>query len=64
MTSSFSIRGCVLKGCFERGTFFRAKPESLKGIENFNQSGTLVGPTTGSNSRRIVQRCISLLLLR
>ena len=27
--------GCVLKGCFERGIFWRAKSR-LKGIENFN----------------------------
>ena len=35
MTSSFSIWGCVLKGCFERGIFWRAKSR-LKGIEDFN----------------------------
>jgi hypothetical protein len=32
VTSSFSIWGCILKGCFERGIFRRAKPR-LKGIE-------------------------------
>jgi hypothetical protein len=32
VTSSFSICGCVLKGCFERGIFWRAKSR-LKGIE-------------------------------
>ena len=35
MTSSFSIWGCVLKGCFHRGIFRRAK-SSLKGTEDFN----------------------------
>ena len=35
VTSSFSIWGCVLKGCFERGIFRRAKL-CLKGIEDFN----------------------------
>ena len=35
VTSSFSIWGCVLKGCLERGIFWRAKSR-LKGIENFN----------------------------
>ena len=35
VTSSFSIWGCVLKGCFERGIFWRAKLR-LKGIEDFN----------------------------
>jgi len=34
-TSSFSIWDCVLKGCFERGIFRRAKSH-LKGIEDFN----------------------------
>ena len=33
--SSFSICGCVLKGCLERGIFWRAKSR-LKGIEDFN----------------------------
>ena len=33
--SSFSIWDCVLKGCFERGIFLRAKSH-LKGIEDFN----------------------------
>jgi hypothetical protein len=33
--SSFAIWGCVLKGCFERGIFWRAKSR-LKGIEDFN----------------------------
>ena len=31
----FAIWGCVLKGCCERGIFWRAKPR-LKGIEDFN----------------------------
>ena len=31
---SFSNLGCVLKGCFERGVFWRAKSH-LKGIEDF-----------------------------
>ena len=35
VTSSFSIWGCDLKGCFERRIFWRAKPH-LKGIEDFN----------------------------
>ena len=35
VTSSFSIWGRVLKGCFERGIFWRAKSR-LKGIEDFN----------------------------
>jgi hypothetical protein len=38
MMSSFSIWGCVLKGCFERGIFWRAKSH-LKGIEDFNLEG-------------------------
>ena len=33
--SSFSIWDCVLKGCFKRATFWRAKLH-LKGIEDFN----------------------------
>ena len=32
---SFSIWGCVLTGCVERGMFWRAKPR-LKGIGDFN----------------------------
>ena len=35
MTSSFSNWGCVLKGCYEIGIFWRAKWR-LKGIEDFN----------------------------
>ena len=35
VTSSFSIWGCILKGCFERCIFWRAK-SCLKGIEDFN----------------------------
>ena len=35
MTSSFSIWGCIMKGCFERGIFGRAKSR-VKGIEDFN----------------------------
>jgi hypothetical protein len=35
VTSSFSIQGCVWKGCFLRGIFWRAKSH-LKGIEDFN----------------------------
>ena len=35
VTSSFSIWGCVLKGCLERGIFWRAK-SCLKNIEDFN----------------------------
>ena len=35
MTSSFSIWGRVLKGCFVRGLFWRAKPH-LKGMKDFN----------------------------
>ena len=35
VTSSFSIWGCVFKGCFERGIFWRAK-SCLKGNEDFN----------------------------
>ena len=34
MKSSFSIWGCILKGCFERGIFWRAKLR-LKGIEDW-----------------------------
>ena len=36
VTSSFSIWGCVLKGCFERGIFWRPNSSRLKGIEDFN----------------------------
>ena len=35
MRYSFSIWGCILKGCFERGIFWRPKSR-LKGIEDFN----------------------------
>ena len=35
VTSSYSIWGCTLKGCFKRGIFWRAKSH-LKGIEDFN----------------------------
>jgi hypothetical protein len=35
MTSSFSIWGCVLRGYFERGIFWRAH-SCMKGIEDFN----------------------------
>ena len=35
VTSSFSLWSCVLKGCFERGIFGRAKSRS-KGIEDSN----------------------------
>ena len=35
VTSSFSIWGCVLKGCFERGLFWRVKL-GVKGIEDFD----------------------------
>jgi hypothetical protein len=35
VTSSFSIWGCISKGCLERGIFCRAKVR-LKGIEDFN----------------------------
>ena len=35
VTSSFSIRGCILKGCFERGIFCWTN-SCLKGIEDFN----------------------------
>ena len=35
VTSAFSIWGCVLKGCFEGGVFWRAN-SCLKGIEDFN----------------------------
>jgi hypothetical protein len=35
VTSSFPIWGCVLKGCFERGIFGRAKSR-LKAIEDYN----------------------------
>jgi hypothetical protein len=35
VTSSFSIWGRVLKGCFERGVFWRSK-SCLKGIGHFN----------------------------
>ena len=35
VTSSYSIWSCVVKGCFERGIFWRAKSH-LKGIEDFN----------------------------
>ena len=33
--STFSIWGCIFKGCFERGMFWRAKPH-LKRIEDFH----------------------------
>ena len=35
VTSSFSLRSCVLKGCFERGIFGMAKSR-LEGIEDSN----------------------------
>ena len=35
VTSPFSMWGCVWKGCFERGIFWRAR-SCLKGIEDFN----------------------------
>ena len=35
VTSSFSIWGCVLKGCFEKCIFWRTKLR-LKGIDDFN----------------------------
>jgi hypothetical protein len=35
VTSSFSNWACILKGCFERGIFWRAKSR-MKGIEDFN----------------------------
>jgi hypothetical protein len=35
VTSSFLIWGCIMKGCFEKGIFWRAKT-CLKGIEDFN----------------------------
>ena len=35
VTSSFSIWGGILEGCFERGIFERAKSR-LKGIEDFS----------------------------
>ena len=44
MTSSFSIWGCVLKGCFERGMFGRTR-SCLKGIEDFNLEHLLLGST-------------------
>ena len=43
VTSSFSILGCVLKGCFEGGIFWRAK-RRLKGIEDFNLEHCWWGP--------------------
>ena len=54
VTSSFSIWACILKGCFKRGIFWRAKLR-LKGIEDLNLEhwwwGTwiqtyIVGPST------------------
>ena len=38
VTSSFFIWGCVLKGCFERGIFWRATCVS-RGIEDFHLEG-------------------------
>ena len=35
VTSSFSNWGCILKGCFVRGIFWRANSR-LKGVEDFN----------------------------
>ena len=35
VTSSFPIWGCILKGCLERGIYWRAKSH-LKGIDDFN----------------------------
>ena len=53
-TSSFLIWDCVLKDCFERGIFWRAKSR-LKGIGEFNlehwwrcpKSNILTGPSYG-----------------
>ena len=36
VTSSFSIWGCVMKGCFERGIIFWRAKSRLKGIEDFS----------------------------
>jgi hypothetical protein len=35
VTSSFPIWGCILKGCFERGLFWRALKTSLLNIETY-----------------------------
>ena len=40
----FGIWGCVLKGCFERGIFWRPKSR-LKGIEDFNLEHCPCEPT-------------------
>ena len=54
VTSSSAIWGCVLKGCFERGKFWRAKSR-LKGIEDFNlEHWCWVAPRAAS-SRQIFQ---------
>ena len=50
VTSSFSIWGCVLKGCFERGIFCRAKSR-LKGMEDFNLEGFVGG--AGPNRMKV-----------
>ena len=41
VTSSFSVWGCVLKGCFERGIFWRAKLIAFEGHWRL-QSWTLI----------------------
>ena len=53
VTSSFSIWGCVLKGYFERGIFWRVKSR-LKGIEDFLQSWTLPGRFLGRDRVKIL----------
>ena len=45
VTYSFSIRGCVLKGCFERGIIFWRTKSHLRGIEDFNLEHWPLGPS-------------------
>jgi hypothetical protein len=57
-TTSFSIRSCVLKGCFERGIFSRANSH-LKGIDDFNLEHCLEGVMSRRKEGRIGAKCES-----
>jgi hypothetical protein len=65
VTSSFSIWGCILKGCFERGIFWRAKSR-LKGIEDFNLEHWRGAPRIGTNRHITIKhdRILSLVFWR
>ena len=52
----FSLWGCVLKGCYERGIFWRPKWR-LKGIEDFNLEHR-PHQTWNVGSSRISLRCL------